>query len=186
MRWFQREQPDHRTTTLPKKFEERAAASARTNPTKTKPAGPTLAQAWAELAKNGPPKLTPAQLRDYLELCGRDAQSLIVASRLAQDSAYLFEASAQFPEDPLVQLEVALSPDASLEDKRLALDAFRNVSPDNALGDYLSAHLAFAEGDYATAANGLMDSVDHGTLADFSEQSSPGRNLPTAARGWMT
>lgn len=169
LRWF-RANPERLTTTPRKKLVARSATVGRTEPTARNTTAPTLAQAWEELAKNGPPQLSPEQLRDYLELAGRDAASLIVASRLAKDSAYLFEAAAQFPEDPLVQLEVALSPDATPEDKRLALEAFRNVSPDNALGDYLSAHLAFSQGDYAAAANGLIDSMDHGALADFSEQ----------------
>lgn len=184
MRWLQREQAGQLTTAPRKKWGGRAAApTGRTELAERQATERTLGQVWAELAKNGPPQLTREQLRDYLEQNGRDAASLIVASRLSQDSAYLFEAAAQFPEDPLVQLEVALSPDATLADKRFALDAFRNVSPDNALGDYLSAHLAFAEGNYAEAANGLIDSVDHGTLADFSEQILAGTELAYRSTG---
>ena len=132
--------------------------------------GKTATEVWAEFLKNGAPKLSPAQIADYLDSCGRDAPSLIVAARLSGDVEYLQEAALAFPENPLVQLEVALSPSASPEDRRAALEAFKAVSPDNALGDYLSAHLSFTEGKYGEAANGLLASLDHGTLADFSEQ----------------
>jgi hypothetical protein len=134
------------------------------------PSGKSAAEAWAELLKNGAPKLSVAQLNDYADACGRDAQSLIVAARLSGDVAFLQEAALLYPENPLVQLEVALCPSASTEDRRAALEAFKAVSPDNALGDYLSAHLSFSEGKYGEAANGLLASLDHGTLADFSEQ----------------
>jgi hypothetical protein len=134
------------------------------------PNGKTVAEAWADFMQGGAPKLTLAQLNDYADSCGRDAQSLIVAARLSGDSDFLQEAALLYPENPLVQLEVALSPSASPEDRRAALEAFKVVSPDNALGDYLSAHLSFSEGKYAEAANGLLASLDHGTLADFSEQ----------------
>jgi hypothetical protein len=134
------------------------------------PSGKSAAEAWAELLKNGAPKLSVAQLNDYADACGRDAQSLIVAARLSGDVAFLQEAALLYPENPLVQLEVALCPSASTEDRRAALEAFKAVSPDNALGDYLSAHLSFSEGNYGEAASGLLASLDHGTLADFSEQ----------------
>ena len=132
--------------------------------------GKTATEVWAEFLKNGAPKLSAAQIADYLDSCGRDAPSLIVAARLSGDVEFLQEAALAFPENPLVQLEVALSPSASPEDRRAALEAFKAVSPDNALGDYLSAHLSFTEGKYGEAANGLLASLDHGTLADFSEQ----------------
>jgi hypothetical protein len=132
--------------------------------------GKTVAEVWAEFQKNGPPELTPAQINDYVDSCGRDAQSLIVAARLSGDLEFLQEAALAYPENPLVQLEVALSPSATPEERRAALEAFKAVSPDNALGDYLSAHLSFTEGKYGEAANGLLASLDHGTLADFSEQ----------------
>lgn len=132
--------------------------------------GKTVAEVWAEFQKNGAPKLTPAQINDYVDSCGRDAQSLIVAARLSGDLEFLQEAALAYPENPLVQLEVALSPSATPEERRAALEAFKAVSPDNALGDYLSAHLSFSEGKYGEAANGLLASLDHGTLADFSEQ----------------
>jgi hypothetical protein len=132
--------------------------------------GKTVAEVWAEFLKNGAPKLTPTQINDYVDSCGRDAQSLIVAARLSGDLEFLQEAALAYPENPLVQLEVALSPSATPEERRAALEAFKAVSPDNALGDYLSAHLSFSEGKYGEAANGLLASLDHGTLADFSEQ----------------
>lgn len=144
-------------------------AKARTLPAPL-PSGKTAAEAWAELLKNGAPKLSLAQINQYADSCGRDAQSLIVAARLSGDVAFLQEAALLYPENPLVQLEVALCPSASTEDRRAALETFKAVSPDNALGDYLSAHLSFSEGNYGEAASGLLASLDHGMLADFSEQ----------------
>lgn len=136
----------------------------------TLPNGKTVAEAWGEFLRNGAPKLTFAQVNDYADACGRDAASLVVAARLSGDVGFLQEAALLYPENPVVQLEVALSPDASPEDRRAALTAFKAVSPDNALGDYLGAHLSFSEGKYAEAAEGLLASLDHGSLADFSEQ----------------
>ena len=54
--------------------------------------GKTVAEVWAEFQKNGAPKLTPAQINDYVDSCGRDAQSLIVAARLSGDLEFLQEA----------------------------------------------------------------------------------------------
>jgi hypothetical protein len=132
--------------------------------------GKTMAEAWADFTRDGAPKLSREQLEAYADDHGRDAVSLIVAARLSGDLGYLQEAALLNPGDPLVQLEVALSPAASPEERSAALATFRAVDPDNALGDYLGAHLSFEQGDYAAAASGLLASLDHGTLADHSEQ----------------
>jgi hypothetical protein len=132
--------------------------------------GKSPAEVWAGLLKDGVPKLSAEQVEAYVEGCGRDARSLLVAKRMTGDLDYLREAALAHPEDPMVQLEVALTPAASPEERRVALDLFRALEPDNAVGDYLSAHLSFSQGDYAAAAQGLLDSLDHGALADYNGQ----------------
>ena len=132
--------------------------------------GKSPAEVWAGLLKDGVPKLSAEQVEAYVDGCGRDARSLLVAKRLSGDLDYLREAALLHPEDPMVQLEVALTPAASEAERRLALDLFRALEPDNSVGDYLSAHLSFSQGDYAAAAQGLLDSLDHGALADYTGQ----------------
>ena len=65
------------------------------------PNGKTVAEAWADFMQGGAPKLTLAQLNDYADDCGRDAQSLIVAARLSGDRDFLREAALLYPENPL-------------------------------------------------------------------------------------
>lgn len=143
---------------------------AKASELKASPRGKSAAEVWAGLLKDGVPKLSAEQVEAYVEGCGRDARSLLVAKRLTGDLDYLREAALAHPEDPAVQLEVALTAEATAEERRGALDLFRALEPDNSLGDYLSAHLSFSRGDYAAAAQGLLDSLDHGTLGDYSAQ----------------
>lgn len=148
------------------------AVTRPAKPLELKPAagGKSPAEVWAGLLKDGVPKLSAEQVESYVEGCGRDARSLLVAKRLSGDLEYLREAALLHPEDPMVQLEVALTPAASPEERRVALDLFRALEPDNSVGDYLSAHLSFSQGDYAAAAQGLLDSLEHGALADYNGQ----------------
>jgi hypothetical protein len=108
-------------------------------------------------------ELTPAEVAAYLARHGRDARSLLVASRLAEDLALLREAAKAGPAEAMVQLELALRSDDPAE-KKAAIEAFRRTQPDNPLGNYLGAQAAFAAGDYAGAAQDLLSSLDQGNL----------------------
>jgi|688.fasta_scaffold09938_2 hypothetical protein len=111
--------------------------------------------------------LTKAELEAYLARHGRDALSLLVASRLADDLALLREAVQTDPGEAMAQLELALRSDNPAE-KKAAIEAFRALQPDNPLGNYLGAQAAFAAGDYAKAAQDLLHSMDQGVLRNQS------------------
>ena len=111
--------------------------------------------------------LTKAELDAYLARHGRDALSLLVASRLANDLALLREAVQADPGEAMAQLELALRSDIPAE-KKAAIEAFRALQPDNPLGNYLGAQAAFAAGDYAKAAQDLLHSMDQGVLRNHS------------------
>lgn len=75
-------------------------------------------------------RLTKAEIDAYLARHGRDATSLLIASRLADDLALLREAVKADPTDPLGHLELALRSDDPAE-KKAAVEAFRARQPDN-------------------------------------------------------
>jgi len=131
---------------------------------------PADRSALLEMLRQGkPPALTTAQLEDYLRANGRSPASLLVASRLSGDPALLRAAAAAGPDDPAVQLELALR-GGDLAERAAAAEAFRRLSPGNALGDYLLVHLSFEKGDFAAAAEALSGATENDLLADHSAQ----------------
>lgn len=120
-----------------------------------------------------PPSLTATQLDDYLRAKGRSSASLLVASRLSRDLGLLREAAAAAPDDPAVQLELALR-GAEVGERAAAAEAFRRLSPGNALGDYLAVHISFERGDLGAAAAALAGAMDSDVLADHSAQLAAG------------
>ncbi len=121
----------------------------------------------AQFAKSGAPKLSADQIELFLKEKNRGADSLLAAYRLSQDPAYLKEAVKIFADNPAVQLEAALRA-PTIEERRQGIEAFKKLSPDNPLGNYLQADHAFTQGDYANAAEGLSANLSNGTLPDFS------------------
>jgi hypothetical protein len=83
-------------------------------------------------------KLTPAQISAFLAANHRSAESLLAASRVSGDPAYLKEAKERFPDDVRVQFAAIFKSD-SPEERSQWLDRLRQSAPDNALPDYLSA-----------------------------------------------
>ena len=112
-------------------------------------------------------RLTPAEIDAYLARHGRDAPSLVVASRLTDDLTLLREAIKAAPGDALGHLELALRSEDPVE-KKAAVEAFRALQPDNPLVNYLGAQSAFAAGDYTKAAQDLLQSMDQGALQNHS------------------
>ena len=80
----------------------------------------------------------------------RSAQSLLAAFQISGDIALLREAAERFPDEPSVQLEMALQ-GQSPEERRKALDALRESDPENALADYLAAIDHIKQGDLESA-----------------------------------
>lgn len=85
-----------------------------------------------------------------------DALTLLALGRATGDPGWLERALAEHPDDPRVQLErwhAALTP----EEKLAAARALKAAAPDNPLGSYLEATLAFERGDLGAVAGLLMD-----------------------------
>ena len=120
-----------------------------------------------QLSQKGLPSLTSQQIQGYLTSNDRDATSLVIGSRLSKNSELLREAVTRFGDNPVVQLEMALR-GPTQEERQAALDAFKQHDPQNSLCDYLDSLSAFERGDFSKAAGGLIQSLDSGTLQDYS------------------
>ena len=90
------------------------------------------------LGKAKLPALTDEQVARFLADSHRNPEALLTVSRLKEDLSLLREAAASFPNHALVQLDLALR-GATPDEKQQALEAFRKLAPDDALGDYLAA-----------------------------------------------
>ncbi|MBU4199588.1 MAG: hypothetical protein KKE37_05295 [Verrucomicrobia bacterium] len=112
-------------------------------------------------------KLTREQIEPYLRENKRSANSLLVAARITGDIALLREAAAKFPNDPRVLLDWFLRGDATPGERRQALDAFRRVEPQNALGDYLSALDHFKNGNVDEAMRDMWQSRDKDPMDEY-------------------
>jgi hypothetical protein len=120
-----------------------------------------------QLSQKGLPSLTSQQIQGYLTSNDRDATSLVIGSRLSKNPELLREAVTRFGDNPVVQLEMALR-GPTQEERQAALDAFKQHDPQNSLCDYLDSLSAFERGDFSKAAGGLIQSLDSGTLQDYS------------------
>jgi len=91
----------------------------------------------------------------------RNPEALLTVSRLKEDLSLLREAAKEFPDHALVQLELALR-GATPKEKQQALESFRKLAPDNALGDYLAASDHFGMGLLPGLAMGLPPGLPSG------------------------
>ena len=138
-----------------------------------------------QLSQNGLPSLTDQQIQGYLTSNDRDATCLIVGSRLSKNPELLREAVARFGDNPVVQLEMALR-GTNPEERQAALDSFKQHDPQNPLCDYLDSLNAFERGDFAKAAGGLIQSLDSGTLQDYSLVLASGTEAAYLAAGFSS
>ena len=122
-----------------------------------------------ELLAGKVPQLNQLEVEAFLKNQGRSTLNLLAASRLLKDLSFVREAAKLDPNDPAVQLELALRGETP-EEKSAALAAFRAAAPGNSLGDYLAAHQAFAAGDAGAAATALAQSLDNPLYADYAQQ----------------
>lgn len=112
-------------------------------------------------------KLTPEQAEAYLQQNKRSAEALLAAARLTGNLSLVREAAEKFPHDPRVQLELALRGETP-EEKRKALDAFRQLARDNPLGDYLSALDHFKSGRTDDGVKDLLQVGGKNRLQDYT------------------
>jgi len=114
-------------------------------------------------------KLSREQIESYLRENKRSATSLLAAARISKDPAFLCEALKSFPGDPRVLLDYLMF-DKTITDseRRQAIDAFREASPDNALGNYLSALDHFTQGNEDEAVRDLWNSLDQAKIGSYT------------------
>ena len=103
----------------------------------------------------GPPKISREQAEAWLAKHNRNATSLLAAFRAMDDTNYLNEAAANFPNDPHVELAV-LARDEFPADRRKWLDLFKASSPSNSLANYFSAEEHFKNGKTDEAVQELL------------------------------
>lgn len=133
---------------------------------------PSKVAAWF-LRSNKQPQLAAGQVESYLKENGRNAASLLASSRVTRDQSLLQEAMENYPYDPQVDFAAVFKKDASSEERRQWLDAFKESAPDNALANYLSAREFFKSGqiDQAvqelSAADGKQQFQDY--FMDFAQ-----------------
>lgn len=116
--------------------------------------------AWILRDGRKPPEVVADQLASYLQENGRSAASLLAAFRITGDQTLLQEAIEKYPHDPQVSLVAGFTGNASRDQRRQSLDAFKQSAPDNALANYLSAREFFKSGQIDQALHEL--SVAHG------------------------
>ena len=138
-----------------------------------------------QLSQNGLPSLTNQQIQGYLTSNDRDATCLVIGSRLSKNPELLREAVARFGDNPVVQLEMALR-GPTQEERQVALDAFKQHDPQNSLCDYLDSLSAFERGDFSKAAGGLIQSLDSGTLQDYSLVLASGTEAAYLSAGYTS
>jgi hypothetical protein len=112
-------------------------------------------------------KLDGEQLARYLHDNRGSAEAWLTVSRLTGNLASLRQAAQTFPNDPQVQLELAMRGETP-DERRQALNAFRQAAPENALGDYLSALDNFHRGQPDAAIQDLLQADAHTRLDDHT------------------
>ena len=115
---------------------------------------------------------TREQIEAYLSKFKRTAESLITAFDVSRDRKYLEEALEKFPNDPLVRFAqtreyVLMSDTTAIEDRRAVLDAFKKASPDNGLGDCLSALEALKNGQTDFALSEISAALNKSSLSAY-------------------
>jgi hypothetical protein len=112
---------------------------------------------------------SPEQLRKFIAANGETAENLVLAVTMTGDREFLDRALALHPNDPKVQLAVALG-DYNKQERLAAAEALRKLAPDNALGDILVADLKFKAGDTEAALADLQSAIRKGQLDDYEAQ----------------
>lgn len=113
-------------------------------------------------------KLMPEQIERYVESCGRDALSLIVAAMLSEDrDEWLDEAAERFPDDPGVAAAMLLHRGGKAEAGEWSVRLKEN-DPGNSLG-YLFAAKSALDGGNLDEALGELASLESTRLNDYRE-----------------
>jgi hypothetical protein len=136
-------------------------------------------------------KLPREQIEAYLRQNHRDADSLLAAYKVSQDTSYLREAAANFPDAPAVQFAVVTG-NIFPGGQRKWIDAFKTSSPDNALAWYFSALDYFDSKQPDLAVPELAEATRRQSFDTYSSQNTQAVEdmfllagwPPLAARAW--
>lgn len=107
-----------------------------------------------------PPEISAEQISAFLESNRRSPSALLAASRVANNIEFLREAAKAAPGDRNVQLELAIR-GTTPEEKREALNRYRELEPNNSYGDYLAALMDFQQGRTEDALASLAAADKH-------------------------
>jgi hypothetical protein len=122
---------------------------------------------YTRLVNGDVPKLSPEQLDTYLMQNQRNAESLLIASRVANDTALLKEAQEKFPNDPRVAYASLFKCDTP-EERSQWLERLKQSAPDNALPSYLSALDSFKSGQMDRAVEEITAASSKQQFQDYS------------------
>jgi RNA polymerase sigma factor (sigma-70 family) len=117
---------------------------------------------------NHPPQVGVEQLQSYLDAHKTNVTSLLAAFRVTHDPELLARALREFPESPEAAFEALRSRDASPEERRRWLEAFKRGAPNNALANYLSAGDYARAGDYDGALREVMAAAGKSQFQDYT------------------
>ena len=115
----------------------------------------------------GLPRIPREKVEEYLTRNQRSAASLLAAFHALDDTNYLHEAAAKFPNGPHLQWTV-LARDAFPEERRKWLDLFKTSSPDNSLANYLSAADHFKNGQTEAGIQELLEASRKKKFKDYA------------------
>jgi hypothetical protein len=134
---------------------------------------PPATNPLARYIKGDVPSLTLEQLQTFLQANHRSAESLLTAYQATHNRELLDEAIAKYPNDPRVAFNAWFHPEPSADDpeglkaRRQALDNFKQVAPDNALANYLSAANYFKTGQPGLAVQDMQAGATKGRYDDY-------------------
>jgi hypothetical protein len=140
------------------------------------PSGLEQTNVFARMQNNDSAVPTPnrTQVESYLAENRRSAESLLTAFRLMRDQSLLQEATAKYPNNPQVSyagwIAARMKDDASPEECRQWLNAFKQAAPDNALANYLSAAACFKSGQTDLAVEELMAASGKFKFQDYAAE----------------
>ena len=138
--------------------------AARTDPAVKSPKQPHVATITPLVSpvsgKVKLPELTDEQVARFLADSHRNPEALLAVFRIKEDLSLLREAAESFPDHAMVQLELAMRGETS-EEKQKALESFRKLEPNNALGDCLAALFHFERGQPEEALEELAGAESH-------------------------
>ncbi len=115
-------------------------------------------------------KISRQKVEAWLALHHRSAASLLAAFHVLNDTNYLREAAANFPNNPQVEW-IILARNAFPGDRGKWLDLFKASSPSNSLANYLSAQFHFQNSQPEAAVKDLVAATSKPSFENYALES---------------